>query len=126
MEIQSKTTIPEVQKTIVMLRELSADEKLRQEVYYREKRLHDEATALNGARREGMEEGIAIGQERGIAIGQERGIAIGQERGIAIGQERGIAIGQERGRAEFAYEMIERMRNMGMSEEEIRKIMPLE
>ena len=108
MEIQSKTTIPEVQKTIVMLRELSADEKLRQEVYYREKRLHDEATALNGARREGMEEGIAIGQERGIAIGQERG----------------IAIGQERGRAEFAYEMIERMRNMGMSEEEIRKILP--
>ena len=118
MEIQSKTTIPEVQKTIVMLRELSADEKLRQEVYYREKRLHDEATALNGARREGMEEGIAIGQERGIAIGQERG--------IAIGQERGIAIGQERGRAEFAYEMIERMRNMGMSEEEMRKILPLE
>ena len=122
MEIQSKTTIPEVQKTIVMLRELSADEKLRQEVYYREKRLHDEATALNGARREGMEEGIAIGQERGIAIGQERGIAIGQERGIAIGQERG----RVEGRAEFAYEMIERMRNMGMSEEEIRKIMPLE
>ncbi|MBQ8132813.1 MAG: hypothetical protein IJ192_00115, partial [Clostridia bacterium] len=94
----------------------------RQEVYYREKRLHDEATALNGARREGMEEGIAIGQERGIAIGQERGIAIGQERGIAIGQERG----RVEGRAEFAYEMIERMRNMGMSEEEIRKIMPLE
>ncbi|MBQ8134962.1 MAG: hypothetical protein IJ192_11245 [Clostridia bacterium] len=53
MDIQSSTTIPEVQKTIVMLRELSTDEKVRQQVYYREKRLHDEATALNGARREG-------------------------------------------------------------------------
>ncbi|MBR2175686.1 MAG: hypothetical protein IJ861_01915 [Clostridia bacterium] len=93
MDIQSTTKSPEVQKTIVMLRELSADEKLHQEVYYREKRLHDEASALKGA----MREGIAIGEERGIAIGEERGIAIGQERGIAIGEERGIAIGQERG-----------------------------
>ena len=36
--------IPEVKETIVMLRQLSADEKVRQEAYYREKRLHDEAT----------------------------------------------------------------------------------
>ena len=90
MEIQSKTTIPEVQKTIVKLRELSADERIRQEAYYREKRLHDEATALNGARREG------------------------------------IAIGKDLGRAEFADEMVVRMRNMGMSEEEIRRIIPVQ
>ncbi len=32
-------------KTIVILRNLSGDEKVRQEAYYREKRLHDEATA---------------------------------------------------------------------------------
>ena len=38
--------IPEVKETIVMLRQLSADEKVRQEAYYREKRLHDEATAM--------------------------------------------------------------------------------
>ena len=31
--------IPEVKETIVMLRQLSADEKVRQEAYYREKRL---------------------------------------------------------------------------------------
>ena len=53
MAIQQKTTIPEVQQTIVMLREMSADEKIRQEAYYREKRLHDEASALGSARREG-------------------------------------------------------------------------
>ena len=57
MAIQQKTTIPEVQQTIVMLREMSADEKIRQEAYYREKRLHDEASALGSARREGKEEG---------------------------------------------------------------------
>ena len=38
-------------KIIVSLRELNADDKIKQEVYYREKRLHDEASALGSARR---------------------------------------------------------------------------
>ena len=66
MDIQQTTTIPEINETIVMLREMSADEKIRQEAYYREKRLHDEATALGGARREGIAEGIEIGRAEGI------------------------------------------------------------
>ena len=59
MAIQQTTQIPEVKGTIVMLRQLSADEQMRQEAYYREKRLHDEATALGSARREGNAEGKA-------------------------------------------------------------------
>lgn len=59
MDIQKTTEIPEVQKTIVMLRTLSADEKTQQEAYYREKRLHDEASALSSARAEGRAEGRA-------------------------------------------------------------------
>ena len=65
MSIQQTTEIPEVQDTIVMLRQLSADEKIRQEVHYREKLLHDEATALCNARREGIEEGRAEGRAEG-------------------------------------------------------------
>ena len=38
------------------------EEKVRQEVHYREKRLHDEANALGGARKEGIAEGIEIGR----------------------------------------------------------------
>ena len=34
-------------KTTVILREMSADEQIREEARRREKRLHDEATALN-------------------------------------------------------------------------------
>lgn len=56
------TTIPEMQDAIVMLRKLSADEKVRVEAFYREKRLHDEATALGNARREGFAEGEASGR----------------------------------------------------------------
>jgi len=55
------TQIQEVKKAIVVLRELNADDQLRAEAYYREKRLHDEATALGHARREGKAEGLVEG-----------------------------------------------------------------
>lgn len=67
MALQQNTSIPEIQKTIVILREMSADEKIREEARRREKRLHDEATALNHARKEGIEEGIEKGRAEGIA-----------------------------------------------------------
>ena len=67
MAIQNTATIPEIQDTIVMLRELSADEKVRVEAFYREKRLHDEAAALGTARREGFAEGEASGEAKGRA-----------------------------------------------------------
>ncbi|MCR5111381.1 MAG: hypothetical protein K6B38_10825 [Ruminococcus sp.] len=54
-------------KTTVILREMSADEQIREEACHREKRLHDEATALNHARKEGIEEGIEKGRAEGIA-----------------------------------------------------------
>ena len=56
MDIQKTTNIPEVRDTIVMLRQMSTDDIIRQEAYYREKRLHDEASALGHAKREGIEE----------------------------------------------------------------------
>ena len=86
MTIENKTTIPEVKKTIVMLRQLSGDEKLRKEAYYREKRLHDEASALGNARDEGYAKGREKGLEEGIAKGREEGIAKGREEGIAKGK----------------------------------------
>ena len=73
MAIQQKTQIPEVQDTIVMLRQLSADEQIRMEAFYREKRLHDEASALGSARREGRAEGEAIGEARGRVKGEAIG-----------------------------------------------------
>ena len=48
MALEMSTKIPEVKDVIVKVRELSADEKLRREAFYREKRLHDEANAIRG------------------------------------------------------------------------------
>lgn len=65
MALQQSTSIPEIQKTIVILREMSADEQIREEARRREKRLHDESTALNFARKEGVAEGEARGRVEG-------------------------------------------------------------
>ena len=62
-------------KTTVILREMSADEQIREEARRREKRLHDEATALNHARKEGIEKGRAEGEAIGEARGRAEGIA---------------------------------------------------
>ena len=43
MDVETITQIQEVKKAVVALRELNADEKVRKEAYYREKRLQDEA-----------------------------------------------------------------------------------
>ena len=67
MAILNTATIPEIQDAIVMLRKLSADEKVRVEAFYREKHLHDEAAALGTARREGFAEGEDSGEAKGRA-----------------------------------------------------------
>ena len=64
MDVEVNTNIQEIKKAIVVLRELNADEKVKQEAYYREKRLHDETSALGSARRKGKEEGIAEERKR--------------------------------------------------------------
>lgn len=74
MEIQRTTTIPEVKNTIVMLRQLSADEQVRREAYYHEMRLHDEASMMGSAKREGIAEGRAEGRAEG-KVEKEREIA---------------------------------------------------
>ena len=73
MDLETSTQIPEIHKAIVLLRELNADEKLQQQVHYREKRLHDEATALGNAQRKGEAIGLKKGLEKGKAIGIEEG-----------------------------------------------------
>ena len=81
------------------VRELSADEELRRLAFYREKRLHDEANAINGSRREG----IRIGRAEGEKIGR--------------------AEGEKIGRAEKEKEFVKVMRLKGYSEEQINDIL---
>ena len=77
MKLETTTQIKEVRDTIVILRELNADEKVRQEDYYHKKCLHDEATALSYARREG--EAIGIEKERQETITKLRAMGMSDD-----------------------------------------------
>ena len=64
------TNVKEINDAIVVLRELSADEKMRYLAEMREKSLHDEANALHSAEKRGMEKGMEKGrtEERNLLI----------------------------------------------------------
>ena len=111
MDIQDQTTIPEVKQTIVKLRELNADEQLKAQAFYREKRLHDEASALGYARREGEKMGLAKGE------------AIGLAKGEAIGLARGETIGLKKGKLQLIEELKNQWLLDGRSEKEISELL---
>ena len=134
MELQKSTSIPEINDAIVILRELSADEKVKAEAYYREKRLHDEATALGHARREGLSEGEAIGIKKGIKQGRregkkegliegkKEGLIEGKKEGLIEGKKEGLIEGKKEGKKEREKEIIETMLKNGYTKEEIDRI----
>ena len=61
------TNVPVIQKAVMVIHQMSADEKLREIARMREKALHDEASALKGARDEGRAEGITEGRTEMIS-----------------------------------------------------------
>ena len=100
------TQIPETKKSIVEIRYLSEEEKIRLQTEYREKALHDEASAMSDARMKGFAEGFAKGFEEGFTKGFDEG----------------FAIGFAEGKAELRRAVESKMRNMGYSEEQIKAI----
>ena len=93
------TQIPETKKSIVEIRYLSEEEKIRLQAEYREKALHDEASAMSDARMNGFAEGFA----KGFAEGFAKGFA--------------------KGKAEVRRAVESKMRNMGYSEEQIKAVL---
>ena len=71
----NNTKIPEISKAVMIIHEMSEDEKVQEIARIREKALHDEATALGHARREGIAEGEQIGMRKRRAEGRAEGRA---------------------------------------------------
>ena len=65
-----QTNVQPIQKAVMIIHQMSDDEKIQELARLREKALHDEASALSTARREGHEEGRAEGraEERNALI----------------------------------------------------------
>ena len=78
----------------MIIHQMSDDEKIQELARLREKALHDEASALSTARKEGREQGRAEGR----------------------------AEGREQGRDEREDELVKSMRENGIPEDQIQKI----
>lgn len=99
-EMISQTNVPIMKKAVNVIYDMSEDTKIREIARLREKALHDEASALKNAKAEGMAEGIEVGVVKGRAEGKAEGKA--EERANAI----------------------IRMRALGFTEEQVRKMYP--
>ena len=78
----------------------------------------DITNAINTARKEAKEEGMAEGMERGMAEGMEKGLAEGMEKGMAEGMEKGLAEGMEKAH----YETARKMKAKGFDSKEIAEL----
>ena len=58
LEMLRQTNVPEIQKAVMVIHQMSEDEKIQELARLREKALHDEASALGHARREGEQIGM--------------------------------------------------------------------
>ena len=62
LEMNNQTNIPIMQKAVRVIYDMSEDAKIREAARMREKTLHDEASALHNAKREGRSEGRVEGR----------------------------------------------------------------
>ena len=92
--------MPEIQKAVMVIHQMSEDEKIQELARLREKALHDEASALGHARREGEQIGI--------------------EKGERIGIEKGEKIGIEKGMEKKEQEIAKRLKELGLSDDMIK------
>ena len=82
------------------------------------RKYRDTISVLQGAR----EDGYAEGQAKGYAAGQEEGRAEGRNEGIAEGLEQGLAQGLAQGKQQQALAIAQKMKAMGLSNDDIFKI----
>lgn len=98
-EMINQTNIPIMQKAVRVIYDMSEDTRIREEARMREKALHDEASALYNAKKEGLAEGEAKGLAKGLVEGEANGLVKGRS------------------------EIIEKMRAFGMTDEQIQAIL---
>ena len=70
LEMLNQTGVAPIQRAVYVLHQMSEDEKIQEMARLREKALLDEATAVSGAKREGMREGVTDVARNMLADGE--------------------------------------------------------
>ncbi|MCL2053657.1 MAG: Rpn family recombination-promoting nuclease/putative transposase [Oscillospiraceae bacterium] len=94
LDMLEQTGVLPIQNAVRVVRDMSEDTRIREAARIREKAMHDEASAMNSARREGVEQGIRQGIQQGL------------QQGVRQGRQ----------------QMLDKLRELGISEEIIGKI----
>ena len=76
-----QTEVQPIQKAVMIIHQMSDDEKIQELARLREKALHDEASALSSARKEGEAVGVAKGraEERNALVEKMRKKGMSEE-----------------------------------------------
>ena len=74
LEMLEQTNVKEIQEAVLILREMSADEKMKELARRRELALYDRITDLEVSRAEGRAEGLEEGMQKGMRKGKAEGI----------------------------------------------------
>ena len=74
LEMLEQTNVKEIQEAVLILREMSADEKMKELARRRELALYDRITDLEVSRAEGRAEGLEEGMQKGLQKGKAEGI----------------------------------------------------
>ena len=93
-----QTEVQPMQKAVMIIHQMSDDEKIQELARLREKALHDEASALSTARKHDEASALSTARKEGRA------------EGLAVGRD------------EREKELVKSMRENGILEEQIRKI----
>ena len=100
LKMLERTNAAPIKEAAYFIRKMSADEKVKEKARLEEKRLHDEASIIGTARRQGLKEGFERGEKEGFEKGEKKGFEKGEKKGF------------EKGRIEVLYKLI----NGGSSE----------
>ena len=100
LKMLERTNAAPIKEAAYFIRKMSADEKVKEKARLEEKRLHDEASMIGTARRQGLKEGFERGEKEGFEKGEKKGFEKGEKKGF------------EKGRIEVLYKLI----NGGSSE----------
>ena len=78
LEMLERTNAAPIKEAAYFIRKMSADEKLKEIARLEEKRLHDEASIIGTARRQGLKEGFEQGEKKGFEQGEKKGFEQGR------------------------------------------------
>ena len=120
--IREDTTVPGLQEAREKLAYLhmSSEERAAYERHLDNLRIQNDV--LSTARMEGWDEGMQKGMQKGIEKGMQEGMEKGLQKGMQEGMEKGMKEGKREGELNKAKEIARKMREKGMSADDIAEM----